>query len=722
MKQFYRWTSNGLLALQVLLLFLSIFSTKVELPVFLQWSARLHPVLLHLPIGLFLLSALIWSVRRQFPQEGFYAVFQFVLTITAWSASVSALTGFFLSKEEGYEATLLQTHQWAGIAFSFLAYGIWLWSSSPQNLQKTAPIHGLFALGTAILLLTGHAGGQLTHGEDFLAWPASEQEKTPSTSIQPDQTFYDGYVQPLLDEKCVTCHRDGKAKGGLLLTSAANGFKGGKSGKVWVAGDPEKSLLLQRIHLPLSEKKHMPPKGKNQLSPTEIALLEAWIANGADTKLKIADIPANAPLFTFIHTEKQGGSAANYSFKPASPKVVQKLNDAFLVVRPLAANLPALQADFYIQQAWDSRRLEALKAVEEQLVVLNLGHMPATDADLKQLRAFSQLEKLTLNYTQVTNRGLEELKKLPNLQSLGLAGTKVDIRAIPVLASFPTLKEVFLWNTGVSANDFSTIRKKYPSIRWNDGYVPSPGEMLALNPPVFEDYKPVMELGDSIRLTARVPGTAIRYTLDGSTPDSVNSRLYRSPIPFKGITTVKAKAFKNGWMGSETAEKTVYQKGFKPEKTVLITPPAPDYSPSVNILTDGILGDITQFRSGKWIGYRDNPMEVFFFFHSSNRPEIHRIALSYGVNVGSYIVAPAKVAVWGGNDEKNLVLLSERKLPTLGVADLGDQDSRGLLLPFTKAEKFRVYKVVVDHLGVLPDFHPGKGTPGWAFVDEIFFN
>jgi hypothetical protein len=32
------------------------------------------------------------------------------------------------------------------------------------------------------------------------------------------------------------------------------------------------------------------------------------------------------------------------------------------------------------------------------------------------------------------------------------------------------------------------------------------------------------------------------------------------------------------------------------------------------------------------------------------------------------------------------------------------------------------YKVVVKNVDVLPAFHPGKGSKGWIFIDEVFFN
>jgi hypothetical protein len=80
------------------------------------------------------------------------------------------------------------------------------------------------------------------------------------------------------------------------------------------------------------------------------------------------------------------------------------------------------------------------------------------------------------------------------------------------------------------------------------------------------------------------------------------------------------------------------------------------------------------------------------------------------------------VEVWGGTNPDNMALLEKKDLAAITIADLADQESRGLLLPFEKAQRYPLYKLVVRNLTKLPVFHPGKGTPGWAFVDEVFFN
>ena len=68
-------------------------------------------------------------------------------------------------------------------------------------------------------------------------------------------------------------------------------MKGGKDGPVIVAGDPEKSLLLQRVTLPPNHKQFMPAEGRPPLRAEEIASIKAWIQQGASpTSTTVAGI------------------------------------------------------------------------------------------------------------------------------------------------------------------------------------------------------------------------------------------------------------------------------------------------------------------------------------------------------------------------------------------------------------------------------------------------
>jgi hypothetical protein len=70
-------------------------------------------------------------------------------------------------------------------------------------------------------------------------------------------------------------------------------MKGGETEGNVVPGKPDTSLLIARIKLPEDDDEHMPPEGKPQISPEELALLSWWIEQGASntTTVKEAQLP-----------------------------------------------------------------------------------------------------------------------------------------------------------------------------------------------------------------------------------------------------------------------------------------------------------------------------------------------------------------------------------------------------------------------------------------------
>ncbi len=86
-------------------------------------------------------------------------------------------------------------------------------------------------------------------------------------------------VKPLLESRCVECHRGVKPKGGLRLDNAEFANKGGDSGLAFVAGNVHESELLRRV-TSTDENEMMPPRG-NRLTDAETDLLTRWISEGA---------------------------------------------------------------------------------------------------------------------------------------------------------------------------------------------------------------------------------------------------------------------------------------------------------------------------------------------------------------------------------------------------------------------------------------------------------
>ena len=87
-------------------------------------------------------------------------------------------------------------------------------------------------------------------------------------------------IAPILEERCQVCHGVALRSGGLRLDNREDALKGGYSGPVIVAGKSAESRLILLVSGATGELV-MPPTGE-RLPSTEIALLRAWVDQGAE--------------------------------------------------------------------------------------------------------------------------------------------------------------------------------------------------------------------------------------------------------------------------------------------------------------------------------------------------------------------------------------------------------------------------------------------------------
>ena len=92
--------------------------------------------------------------------------------------------------------------------------------------------------------------------------------------------FFEARVRPVLVAHCYTCHSaDTKPAGGLRVDDRNGLLAGGNSGAAVIPGDPEASVLLQRVSH-ANPKRRMPKEGE-PLTQEQIADLTHWIRDGA---------------------------------------------------------------------------------------------------------------------------------------------------------------------------------------------------------------------------------------------------------------------------------------------------------------------------------------------------------------------------------------------------------------------------------------------------------
>jgi uncharacterized membrane protein len=707
---------NICFAINCLLVFFLVFENRLAIPSWLQVIGRMHTMLLHFPITLLVLY-FFWSLiidKKNNTNDLIKNLGRWFLLLSCLTASFTALIGLFLSKEIGYETEALQWHKWSGIMVSFITV---IWYAYQDKINNIRWLNASFAvIGLVVIIMAGHQGAEISHGQNYLLAPIIPKNKPQKVLIE-NALVYANMVQPILQAKCYNCHNTKKARGQLVMTTEELLKKGGKNGKPWDSTAADYGLLLSRVHLPLEAKKHMPPMGKPQLTEQEIRILYLWVKNGASFKTRVIDLDNTDSLHLIASSLFNSIETDDYDFAAADDKKIKNLNTNYRVIAPLSIESPALGVNFFSAQSWQPDQLREILTVKEQVVSINLNKMPVTDEEVKIIGQFRNLRKLNLSFTNITGSTLSQLNTLKELRQLSLSGTAVKKEDILKLLPLEKLSHLFIWNTSLTETDISELKNTMKWIDFEKGFK-GDTSMLKLTPPILLNEEQIIDTPVTLKLKHYIKGVSIRYTLDGTEPDSTGSAEYNNNIFLSANVTVKAKAFKKGWISSEVMENYFYSSKNKADSVINLLPADEQYKgDGPKTLNDLVKGETSNFKSGKWLGFRKNKMESLFLFVSPT--SVKSVTLSTLVDIGGYIMPPVRVEVWGGVDAGKLKLLGHvtPQQPTMVQP--------AFLKPFElnfKPVTVKYVKIVAMPVSKLPAWHPGKGDKGWVFVDEVFIN
>lgn len=713
---------NFLFVLNVFVVFLLLFENKLVVPYWLQPFGRMHPLILHFPIVLLLLSMVMefFRFKTVYNTEEFYQNFTSnLLLIGVISSGITVIMGLFLSKEEAYSSSVLIWHKWAGISVFFVASIIYACRNSEWYKASVAKAGAVIT--TLCLILAGHFGASLTHGDNFI-WHSVLAVSPPVVPVE-EAVLFDHVIKPVLEKKCVSCHNPDKLKGQLILTDSASLVKGGKTGELFVAGKPEESLLLKRIHLPMEDKKHMPPSGKTQLTSDEIELFRLWIQADATFNRKVTTLPTRDSLRLLATRLLQPDEATQeiFDFAAADEETLRKLNTDYRVVSPLARESPALTVNIYNRDAFTSKTLAELSEIKTQILSLDISKMPVKNPDLKTVSRFENLRRLNLNFTDITGSGLEALTSLKQLKSLSLSGTRINYQDLrKSLPYFRSLNTLALWETGLSSEEIEQLQSAHKNIEIFGGFTDDGSNPIKLNPPRLKNKLLVFEDSITLQLYHPVKGVDVRYTVDGTDPDSISSSLFEENTVFHETVGVKARAYKDGWLSSDVVNLNVYRSSHKPDTAILLSPLHTRHTASgAQTFFDNELGSFSANSpawANNWVGVKDNDLALALKFR------IPRLIRSVGINMlveaESFIFPAAFIEIWGGHAEDKIVLMGRMK------PELPTEYSK----PFIKfvdcmfkPQNISYIKIIAKPVMRLPDGNKRK-RPALLLVDEIVIN
>jgi uncharacterized membrane protein len=302
---------------------------------------RFHPLVVHLPIGFFLLVAMgeaVSFVPRL--RERVEPALGLLLPLSAAAALAAFLMGQLLALEGGFPAASLSWHRRLTLIAVVGIAACWVvFERQRDHGSGRWAYRGVLAVTLGVLSLGAHFGGTMTRGDAYLSkyapgplklllggpgvggLEAKPAPKKPASAAAAEPLVYEHVVQPLFTTYCVECHGSEKQKGKLRLDSLAELMKGGENGAVLVAGDAAKSSIVARALLPISDDDHMPPEDKPQLAPAELAVIRFWIDRGATPTLRVKDALAPAASRSLLEHAASGATKSDQVPTIAAPSL-----------------------------------------------------------------------------------------------------------------------------------------------------------------------------------------------------------------------------------------------------------------------------------------------------------------------------------------------------------------------------------------------------------------
>lgn len=256
----------------------------------LEFLGRTHLVVLHFPIALVVVAAVV-ELWRAFvargeaykPSGAGALMFVFALLGTV----VSIITGLVLGFDGGERVDL---HRIVGIVSGVVMVVTWfalLAAMKPESKGGRVYLV-LLCVSAGLIGAAGHFGGELTHGSGFLTKPLMEM-----VGIEEDPMVLDAEalgirrasveefelsVLPILERSCIECHGAEEAEEDIRLDTLA--YVLDDRVQTVRRGEPDESELVYRIELPHDDPDIMPPEEDGEaLSGGEIEVIREWIGS-----------------------------------------------------------------------------------------------------------------------------------------------------------------------------------------------------------------------------------------------------------------------------------------------------------------------------------------------------------------------------------------------------------------------------------------------------------
>jgi uncharacterized membrane protein len=486
-----------------------------SLDAWLTFVGTLHPAVLHFPIALGIVAAIVelWGAMRRDPGPSSFALT--AVWFAAIIAVVTATSGWFNAEFlNGGLSLNLFLHRWIGIASAVLLIALAISGSIIRARPKTS-LSGTWRmalLATAGALgFTGHLGGSMVYGDGYITdalWAAIDQtEKSqrdsaanaakaqlgimetpqvaaavsatavsetavPASAVPASAVLSAGgkspvdftkQIVPILTANCYECHGNGKHKGGVHLDDWKWMTTERKGEWAVKPSDPAASLLLTNIELPESDDSAMPPRG-NRVSPEDIALIREWIVQGASAGNWISPGAVSDNHWSLPERSLTQDELARIQ---AQTLVMAQFG---VTVQPLAQGSSNFEANASLAAPpIGDAQVEKLVSLADFLVVLNLANSAISDLVGSFIVQFQSLRVIRIDHTQAGDQVAERLAGMQKLESINFVATKLTDAGLASLTKLKSLRRLYIWSSQTTPEGSKQFRIARPDVQLIDG-------------------------------------------------------------------------------------------------------------------------------------------------------------------------------------------------------------------------------------------------------------
>lgn len=236
-------------------------------------------------------------------------------------------------------------------------------------------------------------------------------------------------------------------------------------------------------------------------------------------------------------------------------------------------------------------------------------------------------------------------------------------------------------------------------------------EMFQLAKPKMDVSTVFFDSFTTLEFAKDLPNSIIKYSLDGSEVNQ-DSKVYNEPLKIAESAVIRVIIYHPDYLESDEVQLEVVKIAKKSGIKSLVLNPQPSEKYSglgASGLMDSKKGS-AQFGGDKqWLGYQTD--SVLATLHLEKNSEVSKVVLSALTNQSNWIFAPGKIEVF--NDGK--LIGTEIYLNSTSETS---NSATFLTVPVVKGV-YKTLDVVIYSLSEIPEWHQGKGTTPWLFIDEI---